>query len=54
MQGCRSPEASGCMGTVLVVIREASVIRENRCETSGMQRMSSDEKIEHRESKAFC
>ena len=54
MQGWRSPEALGCIKTAPAVRREVSVMSEKGCETSGMQRTGADEKMVHRESKAFC
>ena len=54
MQGWKSPEASGCIRTALAARREASVMSEKGHETSGMQRTGVDEKMAHRESKAFC
>ena len=44
---------SGCIKTVPAVRREASVMSEKGCETSGMQRTGVDEKMVCRESKAF-
>ena len=45
---------SGCIKTAPAARREASVMSEKGHETSGMQRTGADEKMVHRESKAFC
>ena len=45
---------SGCIKTAPATRREASVMSEKGHETSGMQRTGVDEKMVHRELKAFC
>ena len=47
-------EVSGCMRTAPAVRREASIMSEKGCKTSGIQRTGVDEKRSWRESKAFC
>ena len=53
-QGWRLPEASSCIRTIPAARRETSVIRKKGQETSGIQRTGAEEKMECRESKAFC
>ena len=45
---------SGCIKAAPTTRRKASVMSEKGQETSRIQRTGAEEKMEHRESKAFC